>query len=290
MKILILGAGGMLGHQIAKTLHSRFPKSVYGMIRKPKSHYEKYGFLPQERFFDGIDVLETEALLRLLDEVRPQWIVNCVGITLRKSESKNFSKCMEINAVLPHRLALWARHNEAKVIHFGTDCVFDGKKGSSYKDFDQPTATDLYGTSKYLGEITDPFSLTLRLSIVGRELDSNSELVEWFLQQKGKTIKGFSQTIYSGLSTPTVAKEVARIIQDHPQLSGLYQVASEPISKYDLLQLLNEHFANNTTIEREDQHISNKSLDFERYAAKTGFRPPSWSEMIKELAEQDSLL
>ncbi|MAV91380.1 MAG: NAD(P)-dependent oxidoreductase [Bdellovibrionaceae bacterium] len=286
MKILVLGAGGMLGHKMAQQLHSAFPGQVFGSTRKPKSAYENFDFLPQSQFLDNLDVSPFSHLEAALDRLQPKWLVNCVGITLRKPEYGNEPSCFEVNAMLPHRLALWARKNDAKVIHFSTDCVFDGLTQTPYKDYDQPTAEGLYGVSKFLGEIAGPHSLTLRLSIIGRELENGSELVEWFLNQRGSSIKGFANTIYSGLSTPVVSREVERIIKNFPEMTGLYQVASQPISKYDLLHLLREHFDINVDIKRDETHISNKSLDFTRYSQATGFQPPSWDEMVRELAHE----
>ena len=144
MKILVLGAGGMLGHKMAQQLHSAFPGQVFGSTRKPKSAYENFDFLPQSQFLDNLDVSPFSHLEAALDRLQPKWLVNCVGITLRKPEYGNEPSCFEVNAMLPHRLALWARKNDAKVIHFSTDCVFDGKKGN-YLESQIPNAKDVYG-------------------------------------------------------------------------------------------------------------------------------------------------
>lgn len=282
-KILILGAGGMLGHQMLLKLMAEFPRSkVYGTVRKPKEHYQ--GRLPLENLLEEVDVAKPELLLQTLEKINPDVIVNCVGITLRKPDLNDMEKCIEINSMLPHRVALWAKAQGKRLIHFSTDCVFDGKKGSPYFDFDMPTADDLYGKSKFLGEVHGDHALTMRLSIVGLELESKSELVEWFLQQTNKTVKGFANTIYSGLTTLQVAAEVAKIIRDYPALNGLYQVAGPPISKYELLKLLNKYFDVRAVIEKETAHVSNKTLDCSRYAEQTGFKSPSWEEMIQEMA------
>lgn len=283
---MVLGAGGMLGHQLAMTLNKLFPESVYGTVRKSKQHYEPFHILPPQQLMDGVDMSDPSDFFKTLDEQRPDWIVNAIGITLRKSEIDDFSKCLNINSLLPKRLELWAQSHEAKVIHFSTDCVFDGSKTSPYLDFDPPTARDIYGISKYLGEISGPHALTFRLSIVGRELESKSELVEWFLRQKGKTVNGFAKTIYSGLTTVQVAKEVGRVIKEHPHLCGLYHLASQPISKYDLLELLNEEFQLGVHLKKDETHVSNKALDFKRYSAETGFQPPPWPTMIKEMVTE----
>ncbi|WP_413581374.1 dTDP-4-dehydrorhamnose reductase family protein [Bdellovibrio sp. HCB288] len=288
MKILVIGAAGMLGHQVWKRLNQNYPGDVFGTVRKDISYYEKYNSLDPKCLFGNVDVLEFGSLQEILEKVQPVWIVNCVGLTLRKPDLGDIEKCIEINSMLPHRLALWASSNNSKVIHFSTDCVFDGSKGS-YVVSDIPTANDMYGKSKFLGETHERNALTLRLSIVGRELESKTELVEWFLKQKNQTIKGYTRAFYSGLTTKRVGDEVVRIIKEFPQLNGLYQVSSEPISKYDLLRLLNKYFEIHADIEPFDGYCSDKTLDCSEYSRETGFIPPSWDEMIAELAQDRSV-
>lgn len=282
MKILVIGAAGMLGHRIFKKLSATFPGKVYGTVRKEPGYYDQFKVFDKDKLIGNVDVLAFKALEDVLLEVKPTWIINCVGITLRKSDVQDVDKCLEINSMLPHKLALWARQNGAKLIHFSTDCVFDGSKGS-YTELDIPSAQDLYGKSKFLGEVSDVNALTLRLSIVGRELESKSELVEWFLSQKGKTVKGYTQAIYSGLTTHQVAEEVSRIILNMPGLNGLYQVASEPISKFDLLRLLNEYLTEKAVIEPYENYRVDKTLDCSKYCDATSFVPPKWSEMIRTM-------
>lgn len=283
-KILVIGAGGMLGHQMWARLNKAFPGQVYGTVRKPQGSYRKYLVLDEEKLFFNVDVSRFLELEKLLDLEKPDWVINCVGLTLRKPDLEDMTKCIEVNSMLPHRLQIWAQKNDAKIIHFSTDCVFDGKKGR-YTELDIPTAEDLYGKSKFLGEISGPAALTLRLSIIGRELEGKTELVEWFLSQNGQTVRGFTKAIYSGMTTIQVAKEVERIIAKHPNLNGLFQVSAPPISKYDLLQLLKEKFHLNIQIEKFEDYKADKSLLCDNYQEKTGFVPPKWEDMIQELAQ-----
>lgn len=289
MKVLVLGAAGMLGHQVwLKCLQEFGPSNVGGTLRKSAAHYERFGIFEHGQIYEHIDISDFDQTQNVLESFRPSHIINCIGLTLRKPELQDFEKCVDINSMLPHRLAIWGLNNNAKVVHFSTDCVFDGKLGP-YRETDQPTAKDLYGKSKFLGEISYKNSLTLRLSIVGRELEGKTELIEWFLSQKNKTVNGFSEAWYSGMTTNYVATEVLRLIEHYPTLSGVYQIASEPISKYEILQILNEHFHVGAKIEKSANFRSNKVLDSTMYEKITGFKKPTWKKMLLDLSMENKV-
>lgn len=289
MKILILGAGGMLGHQVwLKCINEFGVNQVACTLRKDKVYYDQYTVFKTGEVFDKIDVFNFDAVESVLGKFNPDFIINCVGLTLRKEELQDIEKCYEINSMLPHRLALWGLSNNCRIIHFSTDCVFDGKKGS-YIEVDIPTASDAYGKSKFLGEIAYLNSLTMRLSIVGRELETKSELVEWIISQKGKAINGYTNAIYSGLTTHEVAKQVVKVIMKHPTLYGTYHVASEPISKYELLKKVNEIYGLNITINQNTDYKSDKTLLCTKYSQATGFVMPKWDLMIKEMKQEENI-
>lgn len=276
----------MLGHKTWQVLTKDFGNNVYGTIRKNKKELAQFDFLQSPNIIENIDIENTNEVLAVLDKLKPEVIVNCTGITLRKVENKSVEKNMRVNAFFPQLLSLWVKNNQSRLIHFSTDCVFDGA-GGDYTEADYPTAYDAYGVSKYLGEVNNSNSLTLRVSIVGLEILGKTELVEWFLSQKNKTVSGYSKVYYTGLTTNFLAQEVLNIIKKHPQLSGLYQVSSEKISKYDLLKLINEKFKNNSEILRDDSKISDKSLNCNKYSLATGFVKPKWNDMINALAEDN---
>ena len=184
-----------------------------------------------------------------------------------------------INALLPHRLARLCEVTGARLVHMGTDCVFSGAKGM-YTEADASDAKDLYGRSKYLGEVDYPHAITLRTSIIGHELNGSRSLVGWFLAQEG-SVKGFKRAIFSGL--PTV--EIARLIRDYvipyPDLHGLYHVSAEPINKFDLLTLVANHYGKSIDILRDETFVIDRSLDSTRFRAVTGFHPAPWDELIR---------
>jgi dTDP-4-dehydrorhamnose reductase len=284
MKIFILGAGGMLGHKMYQELSSHFP-DTYACFRKPFQDYEEFGVFNPEKVIDKVDVLPFANLNDVLDKLKPDVIVNCLGITLRKAEVKDLDYCLELNSILPHMLDCWAAQNNSHLIHFSTDCVFDGVEGG-YTEVSFPSAKDIYGRTKYLGEVSGPHSLTLRGSMIGRELHRKTELVEWALSQRGQTIKGYSKVIYSGVTTKVMSGLVLSILKRPTLLSGLYQVSSKPISKYELLQKMNRAFSLNMQIIEDCSYVSKKDLVGSKIQREMDFVCPSWDEMIDQLASE----
>ena len=282
MRIIVIGATGMLGHKMLQVLSSDFENSVYGTIRKNKNEILKFDFIPNYNYIENVDIENIENILSTLDRIRPQVIINCTGVTLRKTDNSSLEKNYSVNAYFPKILSLWCENNRSKLIHFSTDCVFDGSKGN-YTESDYPTANDIYGRSKFLGEISHPNVLTLRLSIIGREIFNQSELLEWFLSQKNKKISGYSDVFYTGVTTNFLATEVVRIIKKFPELYGLYHLGSEKISKFELLQMANKIFDNQTLIFEDKSKKSDKSLCCDKYIKKTNFIKPNWVSMLQDL-------
>ena len=281
-RILILGGAGTLGHKLWQTLPARFP-GTFVSIRKKRDFYAKTGLFGSPNVLDGTDLRDFARVNALLDEVRPSVIVNCAGVTLRSKEALDKNSAISINALLPHRLAEWCSRNGARLIHFSTVCVYDGKKGG-YTEEDLPDARDLYGMTKTLGDVNAPFALTLRSSFIGREIFAGTELLEWFLAQKGKTIKGFRRALFTGLTTNRLAALVGDLIERQPLLNGLYHVSSETVSKYDLLLMMKEAYGLDVRIEPEEGFSMRRDLDGARFAAAAGFVCPPWRELMAEMA------
>jgi dTDP-4-dehydrorhamnose reductase len=231
----------------------------------------------------GVDVRDFGALGALLEARRPAVLVNCVGIVKQRSQAKAAVPSITVNALLPHWLAERLEQWAGRLIHFSTDCVFSGRKGM-YTEEDATDAVDLYGKTKALGEVATPNALTLRTSIIGRELRGRRALIEWFLAQRGGRIRGFRRVIYSGLTTNQMAGLVERLMLEHPGLVGLHHVAADPISKYDLLRLANEAFGAGVEIEADEELVLDRSMCADRFRELTAWAPPSWGEMIAELA------
>jgi len=281
-KILILGGGGTLGHKLWQVLPLKFP-DTFVSIRKNRGFYAKCGLFTGPNVVDGLDLRDFSRLNSVLDELKPSVIVNCAGVTLRSKEALDKNSAISINALLPHRLAEWCSRSGARLIHFSTVCVFDGKTGG-YTEDSPPDARDLYGMTKALGDVSASFALTLRSSFIGREIFGGAELLEWFLAQKGKKIKGFTRALFTGLTTNKLAELVGELIEKHPALNGLYHVSSETLSKYDLLKLMKEAYTLDVEITPEDGFEMKRDLNGERFEKAAGFSCPPWKVMMAEMA------
>jgi dTDP-4-dehydrorhamnose reductase len=278
-RILILGGMGMLGHVLFRYLSQNIDYDVYATARNI-SEIPKY-FSPElARKFrqDNVDAASFDTVIRALASIQPDIVINCIGIIKQLPIASDPLTAITVNAQLPHRISLVSRTASARMIHISTDCVFDGKKGM-YTEDDIPTADDLYGRTKLLGEVSYPHCVTLRTSIIGHELRGKHGLIEWFLGQTGK-VSGYKNSIYSGF--PTI--ELARIIGDYAlpnaDLSGIYHVSSTPISKFDLLKMVAEKYGKKIDIELYEDFVQDRSLKSELFRAKTGYVPPAWPELI----------
>jgi dTDP-4-dehydrorhamnose reductase len=280
-RILVLGGTGMLGHALFLGLAAREDFEVYATVRS-RAEAQRW-FAPElaGRCLENVDAFEFDSLVKAIGEVRPDAVINAIGIIKQSSLAQDPLTAITVNSLFPHRLAAVCRVAQARLIHFSTDCVFSGAKGN-YREDDLPDAYDLYGRSKLLGEAAGPLSLTLRTSIIGHELKNKRGLLEWFLAQHDE-VRGFTQAIFSGFPTVALAGIIADYILPHPNLQGIYHVAAAAISKYDLLTLVAEVYGKKITIRPDDQVQLDRSLDSTAFRAKTGYQPPPWPALIDEM-------
>ena len=283
-RVLVLGGSGMLGHKLWQVFSGRF--DTYVTLRGRDSALARLGIDP-ERTVPNVSAETFETVVRAVADVRPQVVVNCIGIVKQAPEARDPLSSILVNSLLPHRVAELCRAAGARLIHVSTDCVFSGSAGR-YTEADIPDPEDLYGRSKLLGEVADGACLTVRTSIVGRELRRSNGFLEWFLAQAGGSVRGFRRAIFSGLSTAALAEVLAEVISDHPELAGLRHVASEPISKFDLLQLLKDAYGLEVEIVPDDDVVSDRSLDGKRFEQETGLRRKTWPEMAAALAGDET--
>ena len=283
MRLLILGGSGMLGHQLWRGLHAQHDTWV--TLRRPVADFAVHNLFDEAKAIQLDDITDDTALERALGQAKPEAVINCVGLIKQRDEASNEALTLRVNAEFPHRLAKCCGEAGARLIHFSTDCIFAGTKGN-YTESDPSDAADLYGQSKHQGEVADAHSVTLRTSVIGHELGTNLALLNWFLSQRGQAISGFTKVIYSAFTTLEMARIVDRILTQHPALSGVWHVASEPISKFALLQLCREKLGWEGVIEPNDEFVCDRSLNADRFNQATGYTPPSWEAMISELAQQ----
>jgi dTDP-4-dehydrorhamnose reductase len=281
MRILVLGATGMLGHKLWQCYRGRF--ETWAAARAGYGECSQYGLFDPDRFLGGIDAFDFDALVKVFGAVRPDVVVNCIGIIKQLPSAKDPIVSLTINSLFPHRLANLCQATGTRLIHISTDCVFSGRHGMRTEK-DISDAEDLYGRTKFLGEVDGPSCLTLRTSIIGRELRTSNGLVEWFLGNRDGAVKGYTRSLYSGFTTLALASIIVKVVEHHPELAGVYQVSSSPISKYELLCLLREAFGLDIEIEPSPEVQIDRTLDSSRFRAVTGFTPPTWPEMIREMA------
>ena len=281
MRVLILGASGMVGHKLWQVFQDRF--ETWATVRSSYDEYSRFALFHPERLLGGVDALDFYTVVRAFETVKPIAVVNAVGVIKHLPAARDPVLSLTINSLFPRRLAKLCETTNARLIQISTDCVFSGRKGMCTEE-DVPDPQDLYDCSKLLGEVDGPLCLSLRTSFVGRELDSTHGLVEWFLRNRGGSVPGYTNAIFSGFPTPILADIIADVIEQYPELSGVYHVSSEAISKYQLLYLLRDAYQVPIEIEPYPDVTVDRSLDSSRFRATTRYVPPPWPEMVERLA------
>jgi len=285
MRIIVLGATGMLGHKIIETLNNKY--EVIGTIRVDEKKYKNHPILGNFNLIGNINSEHLESIKDLIIKQKPDIVINCIGIIKQLPIANDPLSSILINSLFPHQLAHICKNN-CKLIHFSTDCVFSGKRGN-YRENDSSDAEDLYGKTKFLGEVNYPHSLTIRTSIIGREINSKNGLLEWILSKKGQSVKGYCNVLFSGLTTNTLSNIIQNILSNFDSLSGVWHVSSESISKYSLLTKINEKFNLDISIVPDYTINCNRALDGSKFFQATDIKIPSWDRMIDDLYKESRL-
>ena len=280
-RILVLGGSGMLGHALLRVLGDRF--EVFATVRDAAVWRGHQLLGDPGRVLGGTEAEAPESAAEPLGLLRPDAVINCIGIVKQREAAIDPVASIQVNALFPHQLARQCAELGCRLIHISTDCVFSGRRGR-YSEDDEPDPVDLYGRTKLLGEVVGPGCLTLRTSMIGRELAGEAGLLEWLVSRRGRRVDGYRNAIFSGLTTAALADVIAALVSDHGPLEGLFHVASEPISKLDLLDRLNRALDLGIEIDPADEPRCDRSLDGSRFAAATGIVVPSWASMIDGLA------
>ncbi|MFV2021937.1 dTDP-4-dehydrorhamnose reductase family protein [Micromonospora sp. LOL_023] len=280
-RVVVLGATGMLGHALLRELGGDPLLDVHGVARAIGDRAHLYPAALLARITPDIDATRFGQVRQILHELRPDVVVNCVGVIKQRPDVEDSVHTVTLNALLPHVLAETCAQIDSRLIHVSTDCVFSGRRGG-YVETDLPDPTDLYGRSKLLGEVTAGTALTLRTSIIGHELTTNRSLVGWFLSQRGD-VRGFTRAIYSGVPTVEFARLLRTVVLPNRELTGLHHVAAEPISKYDLLRLVAEVYGWPGEVIPDGELVCDRSMRADTIARITGYRPPRWPEMIRAM-------
>lgn len=280
MNILIVGANGLIGSTVFRVLSEDLDWKVFGSIRNEQIK-RVFPNTSTSRLVAGVNAESDDALIKLMDQVKPNLVINCAGLTKHRPLSGNLANLISINSLMPHRLANLCNITGARLIHISTDCVFCGANGN-YKESDVTDSTDYYGKSKALGEVIDFKNVTIRTSTIGHELNSNYGLLEWFLSQSGEC-KGYRRAIFSGMPTVVFAQVLRDKVIPNPKLTGLYHVAAQPINKFDLLEMLAKMYDKTIRIVPDEEFAIDRSLDPTKFSLATGYFAPSWHEMVAKM-------
>jgi len=276
----------MLGHKLCQVLNERF--DVWVTLRAGYSAaYKWHGLFDPARVFSGVDAHNFDAVTHAIAAVQPDVVINAIGIIKQTSAAQDPLTSLKINSLFPHRLGVLCQATGIRLIHISTDCVFSGVQGN-YTEKDTPDPEDLYGRSKLMGELNSEGQLTLRTSIIGRELEMSYGLVEWFLSNDGDRVQGYTDAVFTGFPTLILARIIEDIIEQHRNLSGLYHVSSDPITKYELLCLLKDAYQIHVDIEPSADICIDRSLDSSNFRTAIGFTPPTWTQMVEEMANDSA--
>lgn len=279
-RVLILGITGMLGHKLFTRMSCIEGMQVYGTARSMNVS----GWLPAQlldRVQFGVDADNFETVKKIIRAIKPDWVINCVGIIKQLPVSEDIITTLKINALFPHRVASICQASGARLIHISTDCVFDGATGNYIED-DMSNATDLYGRTKYLGEVYYPHCITLRTSIIGHELNSKYGLLEWFISQQSRA-RGYVKAVFSGFPTVELERIIREYVIPNQRLNGLYHVSSNPVSKYELLKKIAARYGKHIDIDPCHEFACDRSLNSEKFRQATGYIPPEWPNLIDDM-------
>jgi len=283
MKVMVLGATGMLGNAMFQILGQDRSLHVFGTVRSERIRQLLHKN-SSNNIITGVDVNHHDCLVRAFATINPDVVINCIGLVKQIADANDPLQAIPINSLLPHRLAALCKLNGSRLIHISTDCVFSGAKGN-YLETDFPDASDLYGRAKLLGEVDYPHAITLRTSIIGHELAGQRSLIGWFLSQNGP-VKGFTKAIFSGLPTVELSRVVLEYVLPRPDIRGLFHVAATPINKFDLLHLVAATYRKSIDIRPSDELVIDRSLNADKFLHATGYLAPEWPELIKLMYAQ----
>ncbi|MEA9598545.1 SDR family oxidoreductase [Polynucleobacter sp. AP-Sanab-80-C2] len=280
MKVLVLGANGMLGNEIFQAISKSNNIDSYGTLRHSNLLNQ---FAPElsAKLIDGVEASNLEGVRKILRSLLPEKVINCIAINHFDRTRDQIDAAYKINVLLPHFLAKECRKIGSRLIHISTDGVFSGIKGG-YSEFDIPDPIDEYGLQKLQGEVYYENCITLRTSMIGHSLNGQSGLLDWFLGQQD-FCKGYINAMFSGLPTIEIANIIKDIIIPDASLTGLYHLSADPISKYEVLELIASEYEKKIELIADNSFTINRTLDSSKFKLHTGYTAPSWEKLISHM-------
>jgi len=281
MKVCVLGSGGLLGHMLIRVLSASH--DVYGTTREKASKDSPLAqFLPIEKWIGEVDAAEPSSIKRVFEKNQFDIAINCIGLIKQRSDQVDDRPMMSINGEFPHKLAEIANSSGVRVIQISTDCVFSGDKGN-YVETDTPDPVDTYGRSKLLGELNDSTNLTIRTSHIGPELGRHTSFFDWVLGSENQTVNGYMGAIYSGFSTRVSAQLIGTLLERFYLYGNVWHLASKPISKFELIELINSVFDLKIQLVEDRQYTCDRSLKMDSLNKRFEFTAPTWRAMIEAM-------
>ena len=276
-KILVIGASGLIGNAIFHECLN-FKYDVYGTIkRKNKKYFFKKN---SNKIFSNIRIENDKEIVKIIKKIKPNIVINCAAVVKKYIDLYSIKKIFEINSKFPKKLEHLTSMYNFKLIHISTDCVFDGKHGN-YSEDDIPNPQDIYGLSKYFGEVKSDNCLTIRTSVIGPELKKSQGLYEWFMKQNGK-IKGYKKFIFSGLTSFELSKIIISNLSNF-KLGSIVHISSKPINKFELLKKFKKTFSKKDLVIKECNKIKiNRSL-ISNFQKKNNIKISSWNKMLSDM-------
>ena len=282
MRVLIIGATGMMGHMLYAVARRQPDFDVYATARHSDERTLTFLRVDRGRLFACDLRREIDPDLYCAPEV----VVNCAGVVRHLHFQNSTVDLVKIDALAPHVLAEYCDRRGVRLIQLSTDCVFSGRRGN-YREDDLPDPPDLHGRLKVLGEVTHGPHLTVRTSFIGHERfrERGYFLLDWFLAQRGE-MRGFTQALWSGLTTLEFARVIVEFIR-RPEVTGLLHVHGETVSKYELLCTAQAVLGKTDVVIRPDAEFRcDRSLRSWRLA-ELGIRAPGIRQMLVDLRDYD---
>ena len=286
MRLLILGSTGLVGNTLTKYFLNKEYLQTFASVR----NYSKVKFFKKkyhENFVEINNILDYKETEKILENIKPDVLINCIGLTNKNLNSNQAEDFIVINSLLPHRLQKICSNFGSRLIQFSTDCIFSGSKGY-YSENEIPDPPDLYGRSKLLGELDFENTLTIRKSVIGHELIYKNGLLEWFLSQN-KFVEGYKNIIFSGITVLELAILIEKYILPRRDLKGILNISGNPISKYDLLKVIADIYNKKIDIIPNEKIKKDRSLDGSQFNKLTGYHCKPWPLLIKDMNEFELL-
>ena len=279
-KILILGGTGQLGNTLTRYLLKNYKYDVISTF-KNKKKIKNLNLIPYKKNFFYLNIMNKNNIKKFLTAHKPDIVVNCIGLVKQKINSKNINQAIFLNSILPNFLSNLSIEFNFKLILISTDCVFSGKKGN-YSENDTPDPVDLYGQTKYLGEIDNNKQvLTLRTSYVGHEIEDSTGLLEWFFRQK--KVFGYKKAYFTGLPTIELSEIICKYFLKSKNIYGLYNIAGKKISKYNFLKNIISVYNLNIDLNEDSKFKIDRSLNTSKFKKLFDYQPQNWIQLAKKM-------